>query len=195
MRFRNALGLRVSRKPSVDILCRRIGRSVALSSSRTTRVRAGIPAERGPRCRTSVSGLAPTTDEREALSRPPAQNQGRVGGRDTERSITTQGLRDASRGVVSGTLDHPFGVSQPMFAAPERKDRESWTGMSGFMGRRAAGDGYCRVKRRSMPRPSLRSCSPPVGGSRAALRRLRGFFLSGRRMSRAPERQKVARQC
>ena len=47
-------------------------------------------------------------------------------------------LQDAPRGVVSGTLDHPFGVSQPMFAAPERKDRESWTGMSGLMDRRTS---------------------------------------------------------
>ena len=178
-------------------------RSVAPSSSRTTRVRAGIPAERGPRCRTSVSGLAPTTDEREALSSPSAQNQGRLGGRER----TARSLRRPVAGCVTGrrfrNAGSSVGVSQPMFAAPERKDRESWTGMSGFMRRRASGGamprtgvgGACRVKRRSMPRPSSRSCSSPVGGSRAALRRLRGFFLSGRRMSRTPERQKAARQC
>ena len=67
----------------MDILRRRIGRSLAPSSSRTTRVRAGIPAERGPRCRTSISGLAPTSRRTRSLGCACRRKiRGRVGGRE-----------------------------------------------------------------------------------------------------------------
>ena len=92
----------------MDILRRRIGRSLAPSSSRTTRVRAGIPAERGPRCRTSISGLAPTSRRTRSLGCACRRKiRGRAGGREQN----ARSLRRPIAGCIAGRRFRNAGSS------------------------------------------------------------------------------------
>lgn len=99
VRFRNAPPQAAGFAPAVSgyTAWAAFGRSLALSSIRTTQVRAAIPAERGSRCRTS--GLAPTSRRTRSLGRAGRRRiRNRLGGREKKTRPLRQPIADCIAG-------------------------------------------------------------------------------------------------